>query len=112
MSTRGRRVYQRYSITLPVTVSNAGHATSGTILNLSLGGCSIARSTPIAFGAQVELKVVLPPLREETTIPAVVRWLKDDLLGLQFGSLRAKEVWALNRMFREAKAAYPDSRRP
>ena len=33
-------------------------------------------------------------------VPAVVRWQKPDGVGVQFGQLRARDVWALNQLFR------------
>jgi hypothetical protein len=36
---------------------------------------------------------------------AVVRWHKPAGFGVQFGSLRAREVWALNRWFARLSVA-------
>ena len=44
-------------------------------------------------------------LKDDAEIAGTVRWIKDGAIGIQFGSLRAKEVWALNQMFRDAPIA-------
>ncbi len=84
-----------------VLIHAAGEET-GTTRNVSLGGMLIAMEGKLAFGTPVRMRITLPPLKESTEIEATVRWIKDDAVGVQFGSLRAKEVWALNQMFKSA----------
>jgi hypothetical protein len=42
----------------------------------------------------------LASLKEDTEVDATVRWKQPDGLGLQFGSLRAIDVWGLNQLFK------------
>jgi len=101
--TAGRRVHERYALELPVTLVHAAGETAGSSQNWSLGGTLLTMSDPrIVFGSEVRLRVTLPPLKEQAEIKATVRWIKDGAVGIQFGSLRAKEVWALNQMFKDA----------
>jgi hypothetical protein len=79
-----------------------GGESQGTTKNLSLGGALIEVPDTVAFGAEVTLRLFLPPLKEEASMQCVVRWVKDSAIGVQWRSLRAKEVWALNQMFRDA----------
>lgn len=72
--------------------------------NISLGGMSLITESDLPYGTKVQLRFHLPALREEATIEATVRWRKDDGMGVQFGSLRAREVWALNQLFKGAVA--------
>ena len=53
----------------------------------------------------MKLRLPLAPLKEHAEIAGTIRWIKDGAIGIQFGSLRAKEVWALNQMFRDAPTA-------
>ncbi len=69
--------------------------------NISLGGMYLITDAALPYGAKVKLRVHLSALREEVTIDATVRWQKEDGIGVQFGSLRAREVWALNQLFKE-----------
>ena len=54
----------------------------------------------LPFGASVTVRLVFPPLKEESTLEATVRWIKGTEIGLQFGSLRARDVWALNQLYK------------
>jgi hypothetical protein len=101
----GRRVHERYALEIPVVLIHPAGESKGSTVNWSLGGALITASDPkIAFGSDVKIRVTLPPLKEEAEIKAVVRWIKDGAVGVQFGSLRAKEVWALNQMFKDARS--------
>jgi len=48
----------------------------------------------------VKLRIRLPAMQEDSTIEMTVRWKTPDGVGLQFGSLRAIEVWGLNQLFK------------
>lgn len=105
--TTGRRVHERYALELPVTIvhrtADGNTAESrGTTKNVSLGGALIAVSDAIVFGSEVKVRLTLRPLKEEATMTATVRWIAPGAVGVQFGSLRAKEVWALNQLFKDA----------
>lgn len=73
--------------------------------NVSLGGMYLVSEQRLPYGAKVQLEVYLPALKEEARIDATVRWEKEDGVGVQFGSLRAREVWALNQLFKETAEA-------
>lgn len=97
-----------------MTVIHPEGETKGTTQNVSLGGVLLTvtpageplpTGAQIAFGAQVKLRLPLAPLKEHAEIAGTIRWIKDGAIGIQFGSLRAKEVWALNQMFRDAPTA-------
>lgn len=108
----GRRVHERHALELEVTVihptaDGPESETKGTTRNVSLGGAliNVSGAGDIAFGAAVKLRLPLAPLKADAEIAGTVRWIKDGDIGIQFGSLRAKEVWALNQMFRDAPVA-------
>lgn len=103
--SQGRRVHDRFETVLPVTVtivspSPAAGEVAGSTLNISLGGMLLEVTDLVPFGADVRVRVTLPALKEQSELPATVRWAKPGSIGVQFGSLRAKEVWALNQLFR------------
>jgi hypothetical protein len=54
----------------------------------------------IPYGTEVTVRFRLPAMKEDAHAPATVRWKKPDGIGVQFGSLRAIEVWALNQFFK------------
>ncbi len=96
----GRRVHERYDCDLDVTVHYGGREIPAKAANVSLGGMYLVMAEQIPYGAQVKLRFRLPALKEFTESTTVVRWNKPDGIGVQFGSLRALEVWGLNQLFK------------
>lgn len=98
--TTGRRVHERFNCELPVTVLHEDTELTGIATNISLGGLYIVTETKVPFGMDVKVRLQVPSLKEPATVDAKVRWVKPDGFGIQFGSLRALEVWALNQYFK------------
>lgn len=99
----GRRVHERYERRIPVTILHEGREHDGVTQNVSLGGMYLETKAQIPFGAAVKIRVRLPALKEDSVIAVTVRWVKADGIGVQFGSLRALEVWALNQLFKHPR---------
>jgi hypothetical protein len=102
--TTGRRVHERFNCELPVTVLHAEAELAGVASNISLGGLYIVTESQVPFGMDVKVRLQVPSLKEPATVDAKVRWVKPDGFGVQFGSLRALEVWALNQYFKTLEA--------
>lgn len=94
----GRRVHERFEYELPVTIVHEGTEYQAVTENISLGGMYLITSAPLKYGAEVSLRFRLPPLKDDTECTGTVRWTKPDGIGVQFGSLRAMEVWGLNQL--------------
>jgi hypothetical protein len=101
----GRRVHERYAYRLPIVIVHDGREISAYTVNLSLGGAFVQTETELAYGTQARARFRLPTLKEDTEVPVTVRWKTSEGLGVQFGSLRALEVWALNQLFKTAEQA-------
>ncbi len=99
----GRRVHERYDRRLKVVVKHEAGEIPCVTLNVSLGGMYLLCDDGLPYGTRVRLLIHLPALREDAEIDAVVRWKKPDGMGVQFGSLRAREVWALNQLFKDGE---------
>ena len=98
--TAPRRAQQRYGIEIPIEVRHEGAVIATTTQNISLGGMFIGLTEPLPFGAKVHLVFSLPDLPEPLEVDAHVRWLQAGVgVGVQFAGLRAREVWALQRLF-------------
>jgi uncharacterized protein (TIGR02266 family) len=83
----------------------AGEETaSGQARDLSVGGMFIETSSPFPFGTEVMVHVQLPGHKDELAMPAVVRWTRQDGMGLQFGLLGARETHAITEVVRAADA--------
>lgn len=102
--TTGRRVHERFQCELPVTVIHGEEELSGIASNISLGGLYIVTDVKVPFGMDVKVRFQVPSLKEPATVSSKVRWVKPDGFGVQFGSLRALEVWALNQYFKSLEA--------
>ena len=100
--TTGRRVHERYDRRLKVMVIHEGGELETVSKNISLGGMYLISETQLAYGTKVTIRFFLPALKEDVSLEAVVRWQKDDGMGVQFGSLRACEVWGFNQLFKES----------
>src|SRR6476469_8448042 len=96
----GRRVHERFHCDLPVTVILEDRELSTSTDNASLGGMFLRTEEKVPYGTEVKLRFRLPGLKEDTVSAAIVRWNRPEGFGVQFGSLRALEVWALNQWFK------------
>ena len=99
--TDGRRVHERFDRHLKVAVVHDGGRIECVTRNISLGGMYLVTEESLPYGTTVKLEVFLPALKEQASLEGTVRWVKDDGIGVQYGSLRAREVWAFNQLFKE-----------
>lgn len=93
-----KRSYYRKVVEYPVEFSVVGESTraSGLCRNLSLGGVHVETDAPAPFAARVTVHLSLPGLGPEG-VPGIVRWVKPDKMGVQFGLLGARETYAITR---------------
>ena len=76
---------------------------SGEIQNISLAGAFVKTDKVLKYEEKLTLRFSLPGVTSICEIPCIVRWTKkDEGAGLQFETLRAIEVWALNKIARNA----------
>ena len=97
-----KRAHLRYECELPVQITTDQGEISVTALNISLGGMSVEPADRLTFGSTVKLRFNLPSVTSTTEVEAAVRWIKENKAGLQFGSLRAKDVRGINKLFKNA----------
>jgi type IV pilus assembly protein PilZ len=70
----------------------------GVCRDFSLGGVNIQADVVAPFGAKVTIYWRLTGLPSTSTLPGLVRWVKPGSLGVQFGSLGARETYAITEM--------------
>jgi type IV pilus assembly protein PilZ len=63
--------------------------------DISLGGMFIETDAPLPYGSALRVHVRLPGLKGESTLRAVVRWAAANGMGIQFGTMGARETHAL-----------------
>ncbi|WP_437660337.1 PilZ domain-containing protein [Sorangium sp. So ce1182] len=66
--------------------------------DISLGGMFIETTSPAPFGATVEVLLSLSGLKQAAAIPSIVRWTTAEGMGVQFGSMGARETYALTEL--------------
>lgn len=101
--TGTKRAHERYERQIAITVIAEGRTLEGTTINISLGGMFVALAEPVKFGSLVKVRFRLPALKEDTELSCTVRWVTPEGVGVQFGVLRAMEVWGFNQLFKQAQ---------
>ena len=95
----GRAKEARSSLRRPVSLSTtmvvAGVEHAGTIIDLSIGGARIVCDARWISGAQLAIAFSVPKVSDVIEVEAIVRWSDSVALGVQFGALRARDMWAL-----------------
>lgn len=102
-----KRAHPRYQYRVPVRVESDQGEVLGFSVNMSLGGMLLEVPDPFPFGTKLNLRFRLPGVNFDTEVEATVRWNKEDGVGLQFGSFRAKDVRALNKLFKQIREGVP-----
>jgi len=105
VTTTGRRVHERYECELPLTLVLEDREIAAQAANISLGGLYVVTDVEIPYGTAVKVRFRVPALKQDAEVEGTIRWNKPDGVGVQFGSLRALEVWALNQYFKDLQPA-------
>jgi len=79
-----------------VVLAHGDTRLSGYSRDLSLGGIFVETAASLPYGAEVVAELHLPALVRPSAIRCTVRWVVGSGLGLQFGSLRVADTWAIN----------------
>ena len=92
-----KRQFERVVFDGAVEVEYQGRSFPARVRDISVGGAYVVTNETVAFGDRVVLKVVLPAIAAKgpRAIDGVVRWVRDDGFGLQFGPTGAIDTYAL-----------------
>ncbi len=101
-----RRADRRYARRIDIEVTADGVTFNSVTRNISLGGVLLVADRALPFGAKVKLRFKIPTQVELIEVDGEVRWAESEDgqthgLGVQFGGLRARDVWALNKYFEQ-----------
>jgi Tfp pilus assembly protein PilZ len=75
----------------------------GITRDLGLGGVFVETAAPAAFGAELVVHLHLPGEPSAFALPGVVRWVRSDGMGVQFGMLGARETFAITEIVRQVQ---------
>lgn len=90
-----KRRHPRRLVRLPLRIfPKDAEPIPGETVDLSVGGLFINVVGGVSFGEELEIELDLPELGP-TRLPAIVRWLRPEGFGVQFGLLGAKHTHAL-----------------
>jgi hypothetical protein len=93
------RKHPRKPLHPPVAFSvGGGPRVEGVCHDISLGGMFIETSQPPAFGAAVTLYVSFADQDQPSEIGGTVRWTKPGGMGVQFGTMGAKDTYSLTKL--------------
>ncbi len=97
------RAMPRFHVQFRTVVFGTGTGTvvegTGTILDLSVGGCRIEAPIAVEPNLLLELRIYIPDLDWPLIVDgAVVQWVKDQTFGLRFLRLRPAENNRLARV--------------
>ncbi len=89
--------------TVVFVVKGREERSTGTTRDLGIGGVYVETATPAAFGAELLVHIHLPGEASSYALPGVVRWVRADGMGVQFGMLGAKETYAITEIVKVAR---------
>jgi type IV pilus assembly protein PilZ len=96
-----KRTHPRVIAIIDVTCKHADGATFAAVAkDVSLGGMFLECDDSPPFGTQLTLECRLPGARQDSALPAVVRWTNAMGFGVQFGLLGARETHSLTELMR------------
>ena len=94
---RERRRHPRKAVDLPAEVQiGDGPRAPARLDQMSIGGSFVETADVPSFGTQLTLHFALPGVEQPLALPAVVRWVSERGMGVQFGALGARETYELS----------------
>ncbi|GAC1585755.1 MAG: hypothetical protein NVS3B20_27680 [Polyangiales bacterium] len=92
-----KRQFERADFGAEVEVHLQGKQFRAHLRDLSVGGAYVVSTEKLAFGTTIKLVLILPAIMEKgpRTLTGIVRWVKADGFGVQFGPTGALDTFAL-----------------
>jgi uncharacterized protein (TIGR02266 family) len=84
MTDEERRETERLAVALRVDYEDADDLIADYTENLSSGGACVASNREVDIGALVKLSLSFPGLVSPIRLDGIVRWCRDDMLGIEF----------------------------
>ncbi len=102
-----RRKFPRLEVYFKVTLAFKEGQTegTGTLINLSMGGCSIETTNPVEVGAFLDLTLQTPGGDQTVWIEvAMVRWTRFGAFGVEFYLMGKEDQAKLGLLFQEVES--------
>lgn len=94
-----------HSLEFAATGVDGSERIEGVAKNISLGGVFVETASPVEFGKSVLIYLKLPGEKQELVLPGVVRWTRNDGMGVQFGLIGARATYAITELVKARDAA-------
>ena len=108
-----RRRHPRKEVDIPVELQLPdGSRLPARLGQLSIGGSFIEAAVSQDFGTELKLLFRLPGRSTEFTVAAVVRWSSPSGMGVQFGAMRAREIYELSEFLVDKPTVEADPAMP
>ncbi len=88
----------RVSIALEFVAKDSNGPLPGRARDISLGGMFVETAEPLPFSTDLVVYITLPGQKTRLALPAVVRWIGSDGMGIQFRLLGARETHAITEL--------------
>jgi len=99
MSDDDRRSDERFAVALRVDYEDADDLIADYTENLSSGGACVASTREVDIGTEVKLALSFPGLVTPIRVEGIVRWCRDEMLGIEFvEGIRAKLEMLIERI--------------
>lgn len=82
--TDDNRRDERFEVALRVDYEDADDLITDYTENLSAGGACVASSREVPIGTEVRLALSFPGLVAPIRVEGIVRWRRDDMIGIEF----------------------------
>jgi hypothetical protein len=79
----------------------------GVAKDISLGGMFILTDFPTRIGEDIVVYLTLPGGKHKMALPAIVRWARDDGMGVQFGQFGARDTHAIVEFMEQSVSGGP-----
>jgi hypothetical protein len=91
-----------------VEFEHAGAMFAAHLRDVSVGGVYILTDQKVTFGETMSIRMVLPAIAAKgpRTLTGVVRWVREDGFGLQFGPTGALDTYALAELVARKSHAF------
>ncbi|PIE05874.1 MAG: hypothetical protein CSA75_02455 [Sorangium cellulosum] len=92
-----KRKHPRKAVQLEavITTENSSERIAGRVHDISIGGMFFLGAQHLPFGTKATVTILFPQPSGTMNLPAVVRWRREDGVGLQFGLIGAKATHAI-----------------
>jgi hypothetical protein len=92
-----KRQFERAEFSGATEVEVGGRRFAANLRDLSVGGAYVLTNERLAFNTPVALWITLPAIADKgpRRLSGLVRWVREDGFGVQFGPTGALETYAL-----------------